>query len=81
MRRIGWIGGAVLAVVVIACVATLPWTLARAGGGEQAPRRYEAQDLDRALEPPSAAHPFGTDRLGRDQQATFYRESLGLSAE
>ncbi len=64
MRRIGWIGGAVLAVVMISCVATLPWTLSRAGG-EQSPRRYEAQDLDQALLPPSAAHPFGTDRLGR----------------
>lgn len=28
---------------------------------------YTAQDLDASLEGPSLSHPFGTDRLGRDQ--------------
>ena len=32
-----------------------------------APFGYNEQDLDRALEVPSIAHPLGTDRLGRDQ--------------
>src|SRR5436853_93765 len=30
---------------------------------------YTKQDLDLALENPSLSHPFGTDRLGRDQLA------------
>src|SRR5687767_12019630 len=30
---------------------------------------YTKQDLDSTLESPSLAHPFGTDRLGRDQLA------------
>lgn len=29
--------------------------------------RYNEQNLDRALQGPSLSHPFGTDRLGRDQ--------------
>ena len=32
-----------------------------------APFGYNEQDLDRALEAPSIAHPLGTDRVGRDQ--------------
>jgi ABC-type dipeptide/oligopeptide/nickel transport system permease subunit len=71
MRRMGWIGGAVLALIALACVGSLPLTLARVapdgdGGLAWGPRRFEAQDLDRALQPPSCVHPFGTDRLGRD---------------
>jgi ABC-type dipeptide/oligopeptide/nickel transport system permease subunit len=31
-----------------------------------APRSYTEQDLNNVLQPPSLAHPFGTDRLGRD---------------
>src|SRR5262249_44809319 len=31
------------------------------------PRSYSSQNLDIALRGPSRAHPFGTDRLGRDQ--------------
>ncbi|MBI2907412.1 MAG: ABC transporter permease [Chloroflexi bacterium] len=32
-----------------------------------APYDYDEQSLGRALRPPSLEHPFGTDRLGRDQ--------------
>src|SRR5262245_23051285 len=32
-----------------------------------APYSYSKQNLDAALQGPSRAHPFGTDRLGRDQ--------------
>lgn len=31
-----------------------------------APYRYDQQNLDASLQPPSWEHPFGTDRLGRD---------------
>lgn len=32
-----------------------------------APQDYREQDLENTLQSPSLAHPFGTDRLGRDQ--------------
>lgn len=44
-----------LGIVLVALLA--PWI---------APEGYDAQDLNRRLLPPSAAHPFGTDDLGRD---------------
>ena len=50
--------GALLVLLGIVLVALLaPWI---------APEGFDAQDLNRRLLPPSAAHPFGTDDLGRD---------------
>ena len=50
--------GALLVLLGIVLVAVLaPWI---------APEGFDAQDLNRRLLPPSAAHPFGTDDLGRD---------------
>ncbi|MHC4127796.1 MAG: hypothetical protein ACYSUA_06420, partial [Planctomycetota bacterium] len=54
-RTMGVLGAAVLAVMTLACLVTLPWTLGRTDAS--APRRYEATNLQHALLPPSwAAH-------------------------
>lgn len=63
-RRTALAGGAVvMAFIVVALIA--PWV---------APHDYRAQNLRLTLAPPSAAHPFGTDELGRD---VFSRIILG----
>jgi ABC-type dipeptide/oligopeptide/nickel transport system permease subunit len=51
-----WIGGVLLAAFVVLALF----------GGAIAPQDAEAQDLLAMLEPPSAAHWFGTDNVGRD---------------
>jgi glutathione transport system permease protein len=59
-RRAGaslWIGAAL----------ALIWLLAAALGPALAPYRYDEVNGAARLEAPSAAHPFGTDPLGRDQ--------------
>ncbi len=59
------VSGAALLVMVLACLGTLPWSLAQ----------YDHQDLGRVLEPPGAdglapaASVMGTDRLGRSLAA------------
>jgi oligopeptide transport system permease protein len=60
MRRwlgAGWVGGILLALIALPCFATLPWSLARYEGS--------VADLAAARQPPSFAHPMGTDTLGR----------------
>ncbi|MEM7577105.1 MAG: ABC transporter permease [Planctomycetota bacterium] len=54
----GWVGGAMLAVIVLPCVLSLPWSLGA----------YDAQNLTDgagAYASPSWSHPMGTDALGR----------------
>jgi len=53
----GFIGGAVFAVITIACFVTLPWSVQRYEG--------EAGDEAQARLAPSLTHPMGTDELGR----------------
>jgi ABC-type dipeptide/oligopeptide/nickel transport system permease subunit len=53
----GGVVGTVLVVVVVAAGVFAPWL---------APHDPTAIDMDHALEPPSAAHFFGTDAFGRD---------------
>ncbi|MEM8783298.1 MAG: ABC transporter permease [Planctomycetota bacterium] len=54
----GWVGGAMLAAIVLPCVLSLPWTLGS----------YDAQQLNEgagAYASPSWVQPMGTDALGR----------------
>ncbi len=62
----GWVGWVVLAVIVVPCVVTVPWSIGR----------YDAQRLvgDVALAAPSWGEPMGTDLLGR---SLLWRSLLG----
>lgn len=51
----GVVGGVLLLLIAVPCFVTLPWSLSR----------YDRQDLLEMEQPPSAAEPLGTDRLGR----------------
>jgi oligopeptide transport system permease protein len=52
-NRSGLVGGAVLLVMLLACLGSLPWTLGRDGSsGASATRRYEATNLALNLLPP-----------------------------
>ena len=45
-----------------------------------APYHFDDQDVDRALQGPSAEHPFGTDKFGRDQLSrVLYGGRISLS--
>ena len=56
MNRLTWIGGALVGLVVLVAVA----------GPGLVPRDPLAQNIAERTRPPSRAHPFGTDRFGRD---------------
>ncbi|MEM1446424.1 MAG: ABC transporter permease [Planctomycetota bacterium] len=54
----GWVGAGMLAVIVLPCLLSLPWTLSA----------YDAQNLTEgagAYAAPSGSQPMGTDALGR----------------
>ena len=53
----GLIAGAVILLALIACALVPDWI---------APNQPDAFDYRALLQPPSAAHPFGTDNFGRD---------------
>ena len=55
-QRVGTAGLVVLALVVLVCLLA----------PHVAATDPTVQDLGSRLEPPSWAHPFGTDQLGRD---------------
>lgn len=63
-NRMAMVGLLSLAVLVVICYGTLPWTLGS----------YARQNLPETLRAPTAAHLMGTDRLGRD---LFSRWALG----
>ena len=78
---LGVIGGVVLLLMFLACVATIPLTFSTITGPGGETRRFEATNADEALLPPTWAtretdhaagdretsfHMMGTDRLGRD---------------
>ena len=56
VRRRGGVAGrmglAVVLLMLVACIGTMPWTLGRVGSGPNAPRRYEATQAERSLLPP-----------------------------
>src|SRR4029079_4412883 len=56
-RHRGGLAGALIAAVVVAVAVLAPWL---------APYDPSAMQLGANLRPPSTAHPFGTDSLGRD---------------
>lgn len=62
----GIVGLAVLLLIAVPCIVTLPWSI----------ERYDQQDLsaDPPAQPPSRAHPMGTDHLGR---SILWRCALG----
>lgn len=71
MSRAGAAALAVLVAMVVACVGSLPWSLARVDDGTGlAVRRFEATNFDAALRPPmweeGGIGLLGTDRYGRD---------------
>jgi oligopeptide transport system permease protein len=60
------LGAAVLGLMVLLCVVSLPYTMGRADGEDaNAPPRYNAQAFEQKLMSPADAPPLGTDDLGR----------------
>lgn len=66
-RVTGRIGAIVVVLMLLACVATLPWTAGRTGGAEPGAsmRRFERTDLDAALLPPFWARHADDERARR----------------
>ena len=56
MNGLAWLGGAIVASLLLVAVL----------GDAVTGQRFDAQDVERALTGPSAAHWMGTDALGRD---------------
>jgi oligopeptide transport system permease protein len=70
MSRVAIASLVLLVAMLAACLAMLGWS---AGA-------MRAADLDAARQPPSVAHPLGTDELGRDLLArTLYGGAISLS--
>ena len=59
-NRMALVGGVVVAFLIVACFVG-PLILKTVWGYD-----YEAQDLEYGAQPPTLAHPFGTDYFGRD---------------
>ncbi|MBF6600794.1 MAG: ABC transporter permease [Dehalococcoidia bacterium] len=62
--------GAFFIIVMLVCAVAADRTFItgfQSNGQLLAPQYYDDQNLSHRLERPSLAHPFGTDRLGRDQ--------------
>ena len=58
-RRVA-IGGVILGLVFVACLATMPWTLRQDGR-----LAFDGQAADRSYLAPGAGGAFGADILGR----------------
>jgi len=80
----GWIGLAVFGGLLLACFASLPYTLGTATGSSGIPvRRYEAANLDLNLLPPSwVGHAPGEEtRLADARAAGAYVPGLALGTD
>lgn len=69
----GGVAGGFLMVVILAAIFA-PWLT---------PYGYDVQDLPNAFQPPSLAHPMGTDEFGRDVLTRIFygaRTSLSVSS-
>ena len=66
-NRLAMAGLAMLALVVVACLAGLVWELSALAHGD--PEPYRTPLAGTHPQPPSADYPFGTDLLGRDMLA------------
>ncbi|MBM44423.1 MAG: ABC transporter permease [Phycisphaerae bacterium] len=84
VSMMGRIGGVVLIVMVLLCIATLPWTIGTSPSddGTPGPRRFEAANPDIALLPPSwAIHTQGEQAIvdSRDEMGylVFGTDRLG----
>ena len=75
----GWLGGGVLAVMVLGCLATLPYTLGKSSPAQDQAailsRRYEAGNFDHALLPPF----WATHRTDEQQRLDSAREKYGVA--
>jgi oligopeptide transport system permease protein len=61
--RVGWLGFAILATLVLACFGSLPWTFALVTRpGEPPARRYDAGNIDLSLLSPSWMKTSDADR-------------------
>ncbi|MEW6399060.1 MAG: ABC transporter permease [Bacillota bacterium] len=71
LRRKAALAGAVLVFLLLVTAAAAPWL---------APSHYADQNLDLVLQPPSLAHPLGTDDFGRDVLSRIvYGSRISLS--
>ena len=72
IRRLGILSGCFLIAVLVATLASLPWTFGyqQEDGRQSTARRFEATHPEMALQPPSWAggsgYLLGSDHLGRD---------------
>jgi peptide/nickel transport system permease protein len=67
--------------MVIALAVICAWIVAVVGAGLLTPGSPVAENVDIRLQPPSFAHPFGTDELGRDVlRRVFYGGRTSLPA-
>lgn len=66
----GWLGVAVLLCMIVLCVLSLPWTLARVDVDEgSGPRRFEAANPRLSLLPPTWAHHTEQEHQAVEQES------------
>jgi oligopeptide transport system permease protein len=74
-RTLALLGGAFVAIMIIVCVGSLPYTLGREAG--QTARRFERTDPDRALMPPFWAPHTQDERARRADYRQAHGQLIG----